>query len=173
MSHTKRSLGPGFKMALILFFALGCLHAQDVKDMINPSGRIKECLENKISFLCFGIKEAYAQQGVAYPSEVQKAIDQRKDRWEKIKSLESKGVIGENNRGYIQVRNISKAGQARKDVPDLVKKENEDRQQVYRYVSQKSGVTLEETEKLFAKSTRADAPTGTPVENAVGKWKAK
>ena len=154
MSHTKRSLGPGFKMALILFFALGCLHAQDVKDMINSS-------------------EAYAQQRVAYPSEVQKAIDQRKDRWEKIKSLESKGVIGENNRGYIQVRNISKAGQARKDVPDLVKKENEDRQQVYRYVSQKSGVTLQETEKLFAKSTRADAPTGTPVENAVGKWKAK
>ena len=154
MSPTKRSLGPGFKMALILFFALGCLHAQDVKDMINSS-------------------EAYEQQRVAYPSEVQKAIDQRKDRWEKIKSLESKGVIGENNRGYIQVRNISKAGQARKDVPDLVKKENEDRQQVYRYVSQKSGVTLQETEKLFAKSTRADAPTGTPVENAVGKWKAK
>ena len=154
MSPTKRSLGPGFKMALILFFALGCLHAQDVKDMINSS-------------------KAYAQQGVAYPSEVQKAIDQRKDRWEKIKSLESKGVIGENNRGYTQVKNISKAGQARKDVPDLVKKENEDRQQVYRYVSQKSGVTLQETEKLFAKSTRADAPTGTPVENAVGKWKAK
>ena len=158
MSEPKRSTGPCFKMALILFFALGCLHVQNIKDMINWPGQIKE---------------AYAQQGVAYPWEVQKAIDQRKDRWEKIKSLESKGVIGENNKGYVQARNISKAGEARKDVPDLVKKENEDRQEVYRYVSQKSGVTLEETEKIFAKSTRADAPTGTPVEDAVGKWKVK
>ena len=155
MNHTKRSLGPGFKMALILFFALGCLHVHNVKDMINSS-------------------QAYAQQGVAYPAEVQKAIDRRKDRWEKIKSLESSGVIGENNRGYVEVRDISKAGEARKDVPDLIKKENEDRQQIYRYVSREYGAApLEETERIFAKRIEADAPTGTPVEDNVGKWKAK
>jgi len=173
MSDTKRFFGPGFKMALILFFALGCLDVQNVKDKINPSGRMKDSIGNKISFLCFGVKEAYAQQGVAYPLEVQKSIDQRKDRWEKIKSLESKGAIGENNRGYVEARNISKAGEARKDAPELIKKENEDRQRIYRYVSQKSGAALEETEKLFAKLTRADAPTGTPVEDDAGKWKAK
>jgi hypothetical protein len=181
----KKVLTNGLKMALSLFFVLGCARVSleskkpiklDVTMRVDIYQHVTQDVQaiedmisspKKTSMFFWGIQEAYAQEG--FPANVSQAIEQRKSRREELVSLLSQGVIGENAAGFVEVKDASRADSA----ASLVSAENSDRQTIYAYVAEKNGATVAETGKIFAKRIRADAPAGTPIQSEDGSWTKK
>jgi len=121
----------------------------------------------KLNFL---IAEAYAEDKL--PPEAEDAVAKRKGRYAELTSLESKGAIGENKLGLVEVK-------AKGEGPayGLVVAENKDRMIIYEALAKKNGITLEAVQKIYASRLQADAPAGTPIEakNPYGnyEWKNK
>lgn len=193
MKKSNNTKGLALRIMLGLFFLLGCARvtieskkpiqldvkmrvdvyqhvAQDVnaiEDMISSPSGTEKGLEGGVSLL-WRIAPAYAQGQEDYPENVQAAIERRKDRRDEIGTLESQGVLGENSKGLLELR---KAGDRRAE--DLVREENADRRIIYAHVAQKNDVPVEETARVFSKRIQADAPAGTPLEGADGRWVTK
>ncbi|MDD5730569.1 MAG: DUF1318 domain-containing protein, partial [Candidatus Omnitrophica bacterium] len=120
---------------------------------------------------CF-VTNAYAQEDLS--PEVKNAALNRKNRRSELASWESKGVIGENSLGLVEIRSSDKGGS---EAAALVQAENNDRMVIYQAVAKKNGTSVDEVQKLYAKRLQADAPAGTPIEAANGSgnsgWKTK
>ena len=98
---------------------------------------------------------------------VKSALDGRKVRFADLKALKTQGVVGENNRGYVQAL----GGGA--EVKALVAAENKDRKQVYEaiVVQNKLGSgALATVEAVFARVQRDKAEPGDKVQDASGRW---
>lgn len=195
MAMLKRWGGAGIKSAVALLFLLGCARvnieskkpikldvtmrldiyqhvAKDVtaiEDLISAPKPENAAVLPKTSLLFLGVEEAFAEEEGGYPADVKVAIDARKARRNILVSLESQGVIGENIRGLVEVKDTSSGGEA----SELVRDENSDRKKIYAYVASKNGVSEEETAKMFAQRIQTDAPQGTPVEQVNGSWVTK
>src|SRR3990167_1086879 len=78
--------------------------------------------------------------------EVQTALENRRDRYEKLAELKAKGIIGENNQGYVIVLVENKEAQ------DIADAENKDRKIIYNTIAQQNGLmdALQTIEKVFA-----------------------
>jgi len=126
----------------------------------------KEGTENQ-SFLRFFIGSAYAEEGLS--PEVEAAALRRKGRLGQLSALEAKGVIGENQRGFVEVRDPQNAGQ---EASQVVSAENSDRMVIYQEVARKNGTSVSDVEKLYAIRLQNDAPAGTPIETQDG-WRIK
>jgi uncharacterized protein YdbL (DUF1318 family) len=144
--------------------------ANAIEDMIASPKEEKGTTLGKTSWLVWGLQEAYAQEEANFPAGVQAAIDARKERRPELLRWESRGAVGENAKGYVEIRDESAADVT---VASLVSEENKDRALIYDYVSNKNGTTSSETGKVFAKRIQSDAPGGTPVESAGGSWSQK
>lgn len=119
----------------------------------------------KLNFL---MVNAYAEEGL--PKEAEDAAMRRKDRRSEIVSWEVKGAIGENKDGMLEIKG--------KGVPQrLIDDENADRMIIYKAITKKNGVGIEDVQKLYAERLQSDAPSGTPIQvlNASGEyeWKKK
>ena len=128
---------------------------------------------DKQSFLAVFESNAYAQEGMS--PEVEQAALRRKARIDELRALESKGIVGENRMGQVEIRD---AAQANDSARQLIAAENQDRMVIYQAVAAKNGTSVEEVQKPYAKRLIADAPSGTPVEvlnDASGayEWKVK
>jgi uncharacterized protein YdbL (DUF1318 family) len=84
-----------------------------------------------------------------------------------IKSLKARGLVGENNRGYLGF--IGK----KKEHADVVAAENEDRRLVYEAIAKQQGTTVEVVEKHRAAQISAKAEPGEWLQDANGKWYQK
>ena len=129
--------------------------------------------KDKGSLLNIFVTDAYAQ-GSLNP-DVEKAALSRKDRRPELVALEQKGIVGENKSGLVEIRPGQNDDTA---VNELVSKENSDRMVIYRSVSAKNGVSIDEVQKMNAKRLQSDAPSGAPIEVLNGQsgsyeWKAK
>ena len=133
-----------------------------IEDQVSGSGK-KTASKNHQSFLGSFMTNAYADDTLG--SDVQAAVNSRKDRRSDLVALEAKGQVGENALGLAEVRSVS-AGQ------NLVQAENNDRMVIYKAVAEKNGTSLSDVQKLYAKRLGADAPSGTPVEGDSG-WSIK
>jgi len=142
-----------------------------IEDMISQPSAASAGL-GKTSFLSFGVNEAYAQEESDFLPDVKAAIERRKERRLTLTSWEAKGVIGENARGFVEVKAAS-AASAGSEVSSLAQEENMDRKTIYKSVASKNGAAEEETGKLFAKRIQSDAPQGTPIEGIDGGWNTK
>jgi uncharacterized protein YdbL (DUF1318 family) len=89
------------------------------------------------------------------------------DRLPQINALKDKGIIGENNKGLLEFR-TSDHSQAK-----LIKKENEDRIAVYKYIAKKTGTTPEIVAKARAEKIAEKAPKGHWLQDKSGKWYKK
>ena len=87
-----------------------------------------------------------------------------KQRLPTIIMLKSKGIVGENNMGYLQFIGNSMEKQ------DVVKAENSDRQKVYKAIAKQQGTTVEKVGKRRAMQIAKKAKTGEWLQNADGKW---
>src|SRR6185436_18985645 len=78
--------------------------------------------------------------------EVQSALDGRKDRFSQLTDLKQKGIIGENNQGYVEVLQAGQGGE------DVVAAENKDRKVIYQTIADQNGLKdeLSTIEKVFA-----------------------
>jgi uncharacterized protein len=135
----------------------------DIENMVSgPKDQAKP--KDKQSFLGYFIADAYAQEGLG--PDVEQAAMRRKERRSELAGAESRGAIGENKSGMVEIRNGDGSLQG------LVSAENQDRTTIYRAVAQKNGAAIEDVQKLYAKRLQSDAPSGTPIEGPDG-WAKK
>ena len=97
-----------------------------------------------------------------------KAIKQRMiERLPVIKSLKDQGIVGENNKGYLEF-----VGQ-QKDKADVINAENQDRKLVYSAIAKQQGTTVEVVGKHRAIQIGNKARPGEWLQDAAGKWQKK
>jgi len=97
-----------------------------------------------------------------------KAIKQRMiDRLPVVKSLKDRGVVGENNQGYLEF--VGK----QKEKADVIEAENKDRKLVYEAIAKQQGTTVELVGKHRAIQIAKKAEPGEWLQDANGKWYQK
>ena len=84
-----------------------------------------------------------------------------------IKSLKDQGIVGENNKGYLEFIGNKKEKQ------DVVEAENSDRRQVYEAIAKQQSTTVEVVGKHRAVQIADKAQTGEWLQDANGKWYQK
>jgi hypothetical protein len=88
-------------------------------------------------------------------------------RLPEIVALKGKGVIGEDNQGYLQF-----VGAAREKA-ELVQAENDDRQQVYQAIAKQQGTTVDLVGRRRAQQIVEVAQPGHWLQDANGSWYKK
>jgi uncharacterized protein YdbL (DUF1318 family) len=97
-----------------------------------------------------------------------KAIKKRMiERLPTIRALKEKGLIGENNKGYLEFVG------SQKEKADVVKAENNDRKKVYGAIAKQQGTTVELVGKHRAIQLAKRAKPGEWLQDANGKWYQK
>jgi len=84
-----------------------------------------------------------------------------------IESLKAKGVIGENNKGYLEFRGGSREGKG------VVNAENRDRKTVYTQIAKSQGATVEVVGRHRAAQIEKKADPGEWLQDANGRWYRK
>ena len=105
---------------------------------------------------------------VAGTSALAESIKSRmKNRLPAIAALKDKGIVGENNRGYLQF-----PGSAKKN-EDIVNAENADRKKVYAAIAKQQGANRGVVEKRRALQIAQKAKSGHWLQDEAGKWYQK
>ena len=101
--------------------------------------------------------------------EVKAALENRRNRFDQLQAFEAQGVLGENNRGYVEVLQDNPEAWA------LVEVENKDRRIIYQTIAQQNNLTdaLETIEKVFAEVQREKASPGEKIQREDGRWVTK
>ena len=84
-----------------------------------------------------------------------------------IVDLKARGIVGENNQGYLQ---YLKGGEEKKAV---VAAENADRKLVYQAIAKKQGISAEHVGKRRALQIAEKANPGEWLQNQKGQWHQK
>ena len=112
--------------------------------------------------------EVYAKDYniIQMTAEVSQALENRRERFERLSELKREGVIGENNQGYLSVLKHDP------QVAELVKSENRDRRVIYQTIAQQNGLgdAIDLIEQVFAGVQREKAGAGEMVQSPDGKW---
>jgi uncharacterized protein len=90
-----------------------------------------------------------------------------KNRLPAILELKAKGIVGENNSGYLEFRGAQKTN------ADVVAAENEDRRSVYAAIAKQQGTTIELVGKRRALQISQKADPGDWLQDAKGNWYQK
>lgn len=100
-----------------------------------------------------------------------------KSRYTQLEPYYRQGAVGENNRGYVDLREASSLDlRQRADASRLIQAENADRKRLYEEIIKANNFGAEflpQVEKLFANSWRKEAPAGAWVQDDDGKWRLK
>jgi len=88
-------------------------------------------------------------------------------RLPQIDKLKESGALGENNQGYLEVRENQEGAAA------LAAAENADRKAVYQAIAAKQKVTVEEVGKARAQQIAQLSRPGVWIQNAQGAWAKK
>ncbi len=101
--------------------------------------------------------------------EVQDALNDRRDRFDQLRALKSSGIVGENNRGYVEA--LKQEGSA----GDIVTAENRDRKVIYQTIAEQNGLenAISTIESVFAQVQRDKAEPGEQIQTEDGRWVAK
>ncbi|MCP4345492.1 MAG: YdbL family protein [Desulfobacterales bacterium] len=84
-----------------------------------------------------------------------------------IKELKAKGIIGENNKGYLEFTGKKQEKQ------DVIDAENSDRKKIYEKIAKQQETKLEIVEKHRAAQIEKKAVKGEWLQDANGKWYKK
>lgn len=97
------------------------------------------------------------------------ALDSRKERFERLNELKIQNIIGEDNRGYVEVLQENNAAQK------LVDEENQNRRVIYKAIAEQNELkgSVDIIEKVFAEVKRNKAVSGTSVQLETGDWIVK
>ena len=97
-----------------------------------------------------------------------KAIKKRMiERLPTIRALKEKGLVGENNKGYLEFVG------SKKEKADVIEAENKDRKKVYEAIAKQQGTTVELVGKHRAIQIANKALAGELLQDANGKWYKK
>ena len=112
-----------------------------------------------LSFILIGGASAFAGSD--------KIKARMKERLPVITALKAEGVIGENNKGYLEVIGGKKAKK------DVINAENSDRKQVYTAIAKQQGTSVDLVGKRRAKQIAKKAKPGQWIQDQSGKWYQK
>ncbi len=90
-----------------------------------------------------------------------------KARLPTINQLKAQGIVGENNKGFLEFRSSDRSKAS------IVNSENKDRATVYKAIAQKQGTTPDLVGKRRALQIRKIARPGTWLQDDSGKWYKK
>ncbi len=110
--------------------------------------------------LCLGTTVALAET----PADIQHRMAQRLSV---VDDLKAKEVIGENNRGFIEVRKAAPGADS------VVSDENRDREAVYALIAQKTSATSDTVGQARAKQIATNSRSGVWLQDEAGKWYKK
>jgi uncharacterized protein YdbL (DUF1318 family) len=102
--------------------------------------------------------------------EVKAALEARKGRFSELKALKARGLVGENNRGYVEA--LGGGG----DVKAVVNAENANRKAVYQAIVEQNELgdgVLTTVEGVFAGVQRDKAVAGEKIQEPSGSWVTK
>ena len=101
--------------------------------------------------------------------EVTQSLDNRRDRFEKLRGLKKSAIVGENNSGYVVL--LKEDGQAK----EIVAAENSDRKIIYETIVQQNDLkdALSTIEKVFAQVQRDKSEGGDQIQQEDGSWSVK
>lgn len=117
---------------------------------------------------------AYAQEELS--PKIKGAVDSRKGRFSDLREWEAKGVIGENHKGFVELRDKTAAGGDLAKIQSIIANENKDRQVIYQDLAENNGISLEEAGIMYAPRIQQGAASGTPIEidvNGKYQWTIK
>lgn len=122
--------------------------------------------------------EAYAQIDINVTTpNIRALVDSRAKRFDSLKTLFAKGVVGETNDGLLSIRSLD--GLNLKDkaaAKKLVKAENSDREKLYLEIAKANGLppdTAPQIKEKFANSMRKKAEKGWWIQKNSGEWVKK
>ncbi len=113
---------------------------------------------------------------------VLEAIQNRSFNKDDIDEFKTKGLVGENNQGYLEILEKSKSAIAadqklKKLVEDVIKEDNQDRDVIMsRLISVNESLKAEdmgEVRRIFSKMNRDSAKAGEWIQLENGKWTQK
>jgi hypothetical protein len=90
-----------------------------------------------------------------------------KKRLPVVKELKAKGIVGEDNQGYLQFVG------AKKEKADVIAAENKDRKTVYAAIAKQQGTTAQLVGKRRALQIAKKSNPGEWVQDAGGNWNKK
>ncbi len=93
--------------------------------------------------------------------------DRMKARLPVINELKSQGLIGENNKGFLEFRS------GKKPQADVIKAENQDRREVYKAIAKRQNTSPEFVGQARAAQIADKEPSGFWVQDPGGAWKKK
>lgn len=122
--------------------------------------------------------EAYAQADINVSTPNIRALKaSMKERFEQLRPLYEKGVLGETNDGLVSIQSVEGLSLPEKaKVNKLVNAENEDRTKLYEEIAKANDLpsdTIDDIKKLFANSWRKDAKKGWWIQKDDGTWVKK
>jgi uncharacterized protein YdbL (DUF1318 family) len=125
--------------------------------------------------------EVLAQGNVAAPEisnpAIRQIIKSRSTRISNITRHKASGVLGENNKALLEVRNLAAlALRDRAAVQKLVREENADRQRMFKEIAAATGTNLSQLPQIqatYAATLRAKAKKGEWTQQSNGQWKQK
>lgn len=140
--------------------------ARSIEDMVSGGG--KPALQ-KQSWLRSGwMPLAWAE--AALSPEVLGAVQSRKERYDRIKSLKGQGLIGEDNQGHVAVLDGGP------EVKELAEQENRDRETIYQAQVKQKGLPADAIATIraaFAQEQRDRAAPGEKIQLPSGEWITK
>lgn len=120
-----------------------------------------------------------AQQEVPAPEvtnpAIRKIIESRAERLTALNRLKSQGVVGENNRALVEIRDLQRLDdlRARAEAQRLVREENADRELLFKEIARAKGVDLEQLpliHETYAETMRQYARPGDLIQLGDGTW---
>jgi len=92
------------------------------------------------------------------------------ERLPTIDDLKAKGAVGENNQGYLEVRDAAAGGS---NARNIVSAENRDRGTVYSAIAEKNKTTSEQVGRARARRIAANSASGVWLQRENGEWYKK
>jgi uncharacterized protein len=93
--------------------------------------------------------------------------ERMKQRLPAIAALKTKGIVGENNRGYLGFVASTRVQE------DVIAAENKDRKAIYNYFAKQQKTTIDKVEGIQAKRKAAKAKSGEFIQKPDGAWMKK
>jgi len=90
--------------------------------------------------------------------------DRMRGRLPELATLKAQGIIGENNKGYLEF--VGKKIVKR----EIIEAENSDREKVYRSIAKQQGTTVEVVGSLRAGQIAENAKAGEWLQDKKGNW---
>ena len=107
----------------------------------------------------------WAQAQSESPAAIKARMTQRLPQVDKLKES---GALGENNLGFLEVRDASQSGAAA-----IAAAENADRKAVYQIIAAQQKMSVEEVGKARAQQIAQISRAGVWIQNAQGAWARK